>query len=148
MDKGAQPQIIKPEDVEKIKAQEKEKADKEKPKPASTSDSRLKDGFLEKEYPVSVGEAENVQSRLFKGCLPGDIRIIPKGSIRQYFFGDEQGVVQLPQKGFGVEVRTVEKGDNLVTVAIKVGDGNFEASQKLHNSFQKILDATPKTEVK
>lgn len=34
MDKGAQPQIIKPADIEKIKAQEKEKADKEKAKPA------------------------------------------------------------------------------------------------------------------
>jgi FKBP-type peptidyl-prolyl cis-trans isomerase FklB len=30
MDKGAQPQVIKPADLEKIKAQEKEKADKEK----------------------------------------------------------------------------------------------------------------------
>lgn len=33
MDKGAQPQIIKAGDLEKVKAQEKEKADKEKAKP-------------------------------------------------------------------------------------------------------------------
>jgi hypothetical protein len=101
----------------------------------------LKDGFLEKEYTASLSLADQVEFELSKRWLSIQVTEIPNGYIRLHGVGDDKGEFQMGQKGGLVQVRLVKKADDLVTVGVKVGEGNLEASQRLHKRFKEILDA-------
>ncbi|MCX5800855.1 MAG: hypothetical protein NTX17_05645 [Candidatus Eisenbacteria bacterium] len=106
---------------------------------AQKNEAELKDGFLEKDYTASFSLADKVEFEFSKRWLSIQITKIPNGYIRLYGVGDDKGEFQMGQKGGLVQLRLVSKADNLVTVGIKVGDGNLAASQKMHKRFQEIL---------
>jgi ankyrin repeat protein len=108
------------------------------------NDTELKDEFLEKDYAVSFSVADHAEFEISKRWLSIQVTEIPNGYIRVHGTGDEKGEFQMGQKGGLVQIKIVQKTDNLVTVGIKAGDGNLEVSKKLHKRFQEILDSSSK----
>lgn len=108
------------------------------------NETELKDGFLEKDYAVGFSVADHAEFELSKRWLSMQVTSIPNGYIRLHGVGDDKGDFQRGQKGNLVQIKIVEKVANVVTVGIKVGDGDLEASQTLHKRFKEILDAASK----
>ena len=106
-----------------------------------TVTGNLKDGFLEKDYAISVLAADDAELELTKNLLNVHFIQLPEGYISLYSVGDSKGG---PQKGEILQVKIVKKSDNLVTVGFKVGEGNLAGSQKFQQKFQQLVNAASK----
>jgi hypothetical protein len=96
------------------------------------------DGFLEKEYPISMSVVDKAEFKMTQRWLSMQMTILDNGWMRLYGVGDEEGRYG-QGKGGNVRMRFIAKNKELVSVGIKWGDGNKEASRKLHERFQEIL---------
>jgi len=99
------------------------------------------DGFLDREYAVSLSEADHAESQLSRHWMAMQTIIVPGGHIRVNGVGDENDEFQLSEKGGIVRVRIVGSRQNNVTVGMKVSDGDLKASQMLHERFREILNS-------
>ena len=97
-----------------------------------------KEGFLEKDYPIDMSMVDKVESQMTQKWLSMQMIILDNGWMRLYGVGDEEGRYS-QGKGGNVQMKFISKGKELVTVGMKWGDGDKEASRKLHEMFQQIL---------
>lgn len=104
------------------------------------------DGFLERDYPISMKKVNDVEFQMTHKWLSRGLTVLENGWMRLYGVGDEEGRFGAG-KGGNVQMRFLKKGDDIVTVGIKWGDGDRKASEELHKKFQDILvraTSTPK----
>ena len=124
---------------------------------AAESESVWKDGFLEREYPVTMADINHAQARLCPKCIPKAVQLLDKVEIDILGVGDSQGrygmgggrqmwrgvstidALDVPPGGMDIQVKKIP-GKQSVTVGFRVPADKRSAAvlhRLLHRALQK-----------